>query len=216
MFDISSSNLLISVLVVLFAKQLINAVGKATLENIGWSAYCKVAPKLGDSKFIALEQKNGELAKVSKERKSISAQDEYARWTKLNRQSDKLTGEINKLKEETSASRSYISKYIGYMILVTTTLPIWFFRVWFRKAVLFYFPTGVLPHYVEWFLALPFITTGGVGLTIWMSAVNNVVSSVIFLVKFPFEKEVPFPSKEGGNEKSSINREEVSGTPAAN
>lgn len=216
MFDISSSNLLISVLVVLFAKQLINAVGKATLENIGWSAYCKVAPKLGDSKFIALEQKNGELAKVSKERKSISAQDEYARWTKLNRQSDKLTGEINKLKEETSASRSYISKYIGYMILVTTTLPIWFFRVWFRKTVLFYFPTGVLPHYVEWFLALPFITTGGVGLTIWMSAVNNVVSSVIFLVKFPFEKEVPFPSKEVGNEKSSINREEVSGTPAAN
>ena len=198
---------------VLFTKQLINAIGKASLENIGWLAYCKVAPKLGDSKFIELDQKNSELAKVSKERKSISAQDQYARWTKLNRQFDKLTGEINKLKEETSASRGYISKYIGYMILATTTLPIWFFRVWYRKTVLFYFPTGVLPYYVEWFLALPFITTGGVGLTIWMSAVNNVVSSVIFLVKFPFEKEVPFPSKEVANEKSSINREK---TPAAN
>ncbi|CUM51024.1 Golgi to ER traffic protein 1 [Debaryomyces fabryi] len=215
MFDISPSNLLISVLVVLFAKQLINAIGKATLENIGWSAYCKVAPKLGDSKFIELDQKRSELAKVSKEKKSISAQDQYARWTKLNRQSDKLTVDINKLKEETSSSRSYINKYIGYAILVTTTLPIWFFRVWFRKAVLFYFPTGVLPYHVEWFLALPFITTGGVGLTIWMTAVNNVISSVIFLIKFPFEKEVPYPSQEVEKEKSSINREKVSGTPVA-
>lgn len=207
MFDLSPSNLLISVLVILFVKQFINSIGKSTLENIGWSAYCKVAPKLGDSKFIELDQKKSELVNVSKERNSISAQDQYARWTKLNRQFDKLTGEINKLKDETSASKSYVNKYIGYMILLTTTLPIWFFRMWFRKTVLFYFPTGVLPHYVEWFLALPFITTGGVGLTIWMSAVNNIISSLIFLVKFPFEKDVPFPSQEVGDKKMSGNAE---------
>lgn len=199
MFDINPSNLLICVFIILFIKQFINAVGKSTLENIGWMTYCKVAPTLGDSKFIELDERKRELMKVTKERKSISAQDQYAKWTKLNRQFDKVTGDVNKLNEETSAVRSYINKYIGYAIMIMTTLPIWFFRVWFRKTVLFYFPTGVLPYYLEWFLALPFITTGGVGLTIWMSAVNSVVSSVLFMAKFPFEKEVPLPSQETAN-----------------
>lgn len=193
MFDISASNLLISVFFVLVLKQLINGIGKAKLENMGWWAYSQVAPRLGDSKFVELEQKQREFARVTKERKSISAQDQYARWTKLNRQADKLKDEVAKLKEATTASKGSVGRIVGYGIMLTTTVPLWFFRVWYRKAVLFYFPAGVLPYHVEWFLALPFITTGGVGLTIWMMAVNNVLSCVEFLVKFPFEPAVPKP-----------------------
>lgn len=193
MLDIEPSNLLVVIFLVLCIKQLINAIGKSKLENIGWTIYCKVLPNVGNSKFRLLAAKQEELNKVAKERKSISAQDQYAKWTKLNRQFDKLNAELSELKQETTASKGQISKYIGYGIMCLTSLPIWFFRVWFRKAVLFYFPVGVLPHSFEWFLALPFITTGGVGLSVWMFASNKVISSLLFLVMFPFEKEIPAP-----------------------
>lgn len=203
MLDLHPFTLLVLVLVVLVLKNSVNAIGKSRVQDFGWSIYTWMAPKLGHKQFLELKGKRSELARVGKEKKSISAQDEYARWTKLNRQFDKLNGEISQLTESISANKTSISSMIGWAITIFTSLPIWFCRAWFRKSVLFYLPVGVLPHYLEWFLALPFFPTGSIGLTAWMFALNHVIGSVILLVSFPFEKPVDKPVKPEPTESST-------------
>lgn len=195
MLDFHPYTLVVVVAAVVIFKNLLGVVGKTTVQDYGWKLYLKLAPILGHSKLGELAQKQHELATIHRERKSISAQDEYAKWTKLNRQHDKLAAEILQLTEDISGDKASITRLVGIVLTVTTTLPIWFFRLFFRKSVLFYLPTGVLPYYLEWFLAVPFFPVGSVGLTIWMMAINNVFSSLAFLVSFPFETVVSKPEK---------------------
>ncbi|CCE78218.1 Piso0_000835 [Millerozyma farinosa CBS 7064] len=195
MLDISPYQLVIASLLVIFFKQIVGKVGKEVLEENGWRLYTTVGQRLGDAKLKELGNRRAELAKIDRERKSISAQDEYARWTKLNRRFDKLSGETEKLAESQKDRKAQLGRALGVALFATTSLPIWVFRIWFRKAVLFYFPAGTLPYALEYVLALPFVPTGGVGLTVWMFACNSVISSLLFMVCFPFQASVPPPAR---------------------
>ncbi|GBL50676.1 hypothetical_protein [Candidozyma auris] len=190
MLDLKPSSILVFVFVALLLKTIVNAIGKAKIESYVWNLYTNVASK---SEFVELKQKREQLIEINKQRKSISAQDEYAKWTKLNRQFDKVNSEVAALTEAVSSEKLKLTKAIGVAISLCTAAPIWFSRVWYRKAILFYFPQGVLPHYLEWVLALPFITTGGVGLTIWMMAVNWVLDGIAQIVSFYLSPSVPKP-----------------------
>ena len=44
------------------------------------------------------------------DRKEPSAQDEYAKWTKLNRQADKLSAELQKLNQEIQQQNHLLTK----------------------------------------------------------------------------------------------------------
>lgn len=189
MLDLKPSSILVFVFVALLLKTIVNAIGKAKIESYVWNLYINVASK---SEFVELKQKREQLIEINKQRKSISAQDEYAKWTKLNRQFDKVNSEVAALTEAVSSEKLKLTKAIGVAISLCTAAPIWFSRVWYRKAILFYFPQGVLPHYLEWVLALPFITTG-VGLTIWMMAVNWVLGGIAQIVLFYLSPLVPKP-----------------------
>lgn len=194
-FDMHPFTLLVCVLMTLTVKQVVNAIGKKQLETFLWLVYCKIAPKFGHTKLNTIANKKQQAFEINKSRKAISAQDEYAKWTKLNRQFDKLTDEINKLNDQVTGEKAQVSKLLGLVITALTTIPIWFFRVWFRKSVLFYIPAGLFPYPIERLLALPFVPVGGIGLTVWMFASNSVISSIIFLIKFPFETPVEKPIK---------------------
>lgn len=185
--------LLLLVFVIQIVKQIISAVGKQSIESISWVLYCRVAPKFGHSKLASMSQKSSQLRTVAGERRAVSAQDQYAKWTKLNRQHDKLVAEIEQLQKEVDLDKAKVNTFTGYLIAILTSIPIWFFRVWYRSVVLFYFPPGILPRALEWSIALPFTVTGGVSLTVWMMAAGAVASSLTFLFMFPFEKAVPKP-----------------------
>lgn len=195
MFDLAPSSILTVVLIVLILKTFIAAIGKNTLLNQCWTVYSDLASRAGKPKFRELVKKRTELVQINKERKSISAQDQYAKWTKLNRNYDKLSAEVKDLVDQVSSEKAAVTKAVNTMVTVLTVAPIWFCRVWYRKAVLFYFPAGYLPHALEWFLALPFTVTGGVGLTIWMYAINSVLSSMVFLIGYLMEPAVAKPEK---------------------
>lgn len=194
MLELQASSVLVLILCVLAIKHLVAALGKPYFQNHAWNVYTTVASRAGHPKFVGLSEKRAELLRISKERKSISAQDEYARWTKLTRQVDKLLAEITEISNTMSSDKAQVARIVGYAITASTAAPIWFSRLWYRKVVLFYFPGKVLPGALEWFLALPFIVQGGVGLTVWMFAVNSVLLSVelliLFLVETPIEKPV--------------------------
>lgn len=198
MFDLLPQTVLAAILVVLVIKHTISISGKSALLNHVWNAYTVVASKAGHPKFAKLASTRAELVKINKERKSISAQDQYARWTKLNRQFDKLSTEVNSLADEVSSEKAAVTKATGLAIMAVTTAPIWFSRFFYRKMTLFYFTPGILPYPVEWCLALPFVKTGGVGLTVWMFAINSVLGSLDFLIRYFLD---PVPEKPVRTEK---------------
>ncbi|KAL6452654.1 GET1 Golgi to ER traffic protein 1 [Candida maltosa Xu316] len=200
MFDFHPYTILISIFIVLLLKQLVGHIGKSTIQEFIWLIYLKFASTEAIKTYNTKQQ---ELHEVNKQKRAISAQDEYAKWTKLNRQADKLTVEIQKLNEEIRQQKSSIDKFTNILLMVFTALPIWFARFFYRKTHLFYLGSGIFPKYVEWVLALPFLPTGAIGLTIWMFAANSVISNALFLVSFPFEKPVPKPVKEVKIEKSA-------------
>lgn len=195
-FDLHPFTLLISIFLVLVLKQAVNSIGKKNIETFAWRTYCQLAPKFGHSTLSKIAEKSREAADVNKQRKAISAQDQYAKWTKLNRQFDKLNAEVDSLNNELSQERATVVKVISQAITIATAVPIWFSRVWFRKSVLFYLPPGVFPYPLERLFGFPFVVLGGVGLTVWMFSVNSVISNIVFMVKFPFEKPVAKPVKQ--------------------
>lgn len=204
MLDLHPFTLLISLLIITILKKTIDIVGKKTLEDYVWYIYCKLAPIWGHSKLSEISSKSHEARQINLQRKSISAQDQYAKWTKLNRQFDKLTGEIETLNNQLSNEKSTVVKYLSTIISLTTVAPIYFARVWYRKSVLFYIPPGFFPYPIERIFALPFVTLGGVGLTVWMFSVGTVISSLVFLVKFPFETPVQKPEKKEVEKKEKV------------
>lgn len=188
--------LLVVVVGVLLLKQLVDFVGKPKIQELGWNLYLKLGSRFGLNKsFEEWSKKKDELRETNRQKKLISAQDQYAKWTKLNRQSDKLVAEIKTIEELINTDKAKVNWVISKFTLVLITLPLWFMRVWYRKNILFYLPTGVLPYTVEWFLALPFVPLGGIGLTIWMFSVNSVISSILFLISFVFSAKPEKPTK---------------------
>lgn len=196
LLNLSPSAVLVAIFLVLLLKTVTSAVGKSAILDWSWAVYTRLASKAGHAKFVALAEKRHELLRVNAQRKAISAQDQYAKWTKLNRQFDKLNAEVAALVEGVSAERLSVTKATGFALTAATAAPVWFARFWYRKQVLFYFPQGVWPYPVEWLLALPFTATGGLGLTVWMFAVNSLLSSLTFLVKYYSEPAVENPEEE--------------------
>lgn len=201
--DLLPATILAFIFTVLLAKHAVAAVGKSSLVDSVWGFYTWLASRMGHPKFRELALKRQELVKVNRERKAISAQDQYAKWTKLNRAFDKLSGEVNALAEDVSSEKASISKLVNLTLTIFTTAPIWFSRYWYRKVVLLYFPAGVFPYPVEWVLALPFMATGGLGLTVWMFAVNSVLSSLTSLIKYALEPVVEKPEPSVGSKPSA-------------
>lgn len=195
MFDLAPTSVLFLLLVVLILQNVISAIGKSTLSNHCWNLYSTVASRAGKAKFVELSKKRSELVQINKDRKSISAQDQYAKWTKLNRNFDRVSADIKTLVEEVSSEKATVNKAVNMALSILTVAPVWFCRVWYRKTVLFYFPKGYFPHAMEWVLALPFTVTGGVGLTVWMYALNSFLSSIIFLIGYLIEPAVKKPVK---------------------
>lgn len=193
--DISGYTILVLIFSILVTKGIVDLVGKPALHQLAWQLYLLVGPKLGLSKVLQdYGEKRKELWETNREKRSISAQDQYAKWTKLNRKCDKLNAEIKTLDELIAKDQAKVNMVVNQLIMVFLTVPVWFFRVWYRKNVLFYLPNGVLPRVVEWVMALPFFAVGAVGLTMWMQCVNQVVALVLFMVKFLlFDQKVDKP-----------------------
>ncbi|RKP29256.1 Golgi to ER traffic protein 1 [Metschnikowia bicuspidata] len=199
MLDLTPTSVLLLLLVTIAVQTAVTAIGKSALLNQIWSVYFYIASSAGKPKFVEHTRKRAELVQINQERKSISAQDQYARWTKLNRSFDRLSSEIKELSSLVSSEKASVEKAVNTAVLVCTTAPIWLCRIWFRKTVVFYFPPGYLPHAVEWFLSFPFTVTGGVGVSLWIWCVNSALNSIVFLLLYLIEPVVPRPQKETEN-----------------
>lgn len=195
MFNISASTLLLGVAVFLVLKKIIDSIGRNRIETVAWEAYCLVASKLGEARIKEFLNKKQQLILVRKEKSHISAQDEYARWTKLNRRTDQLKQEVEQLEKEIGLERKQVANWVGWALTFCVTLPMWVLRLGFGRRTLFFLPKGVFPYAIERVLAFPFGTLGGIGVSIWIMALNSVLSSITFALITMLEKPVPPPEE---------------------
>lgn len=185
MLELAPYTLLVLVSVILSFELVILLVGKTKIQDLIWNAYsiCAQHLQLGES-FREYASTRAELKLVNLEKKLISAQDQYAKWTRLQRKADALLSKLKQYEAHISSYKGQVLRVVSVAITCTTTVPIWFFRFWFRKLEIMFLPAGVFPKPVEWLLALPFMQTGTVGLMVWIFAVKSVLESMILIVEF--------------------------------
>ncbi|QLL32931.1 hypothetical protein HG536_0D04530 [Torulaspora globosa] len=154
--------------------------------------------------------------------RSISAQDDYARWTKNNRKLTLLEKELQSLKEELGRASAQNKQLLGRLRLLSLTLPFLALKLWKGKHVVYYLPRAELfPKVVSgvwsqgWFYValLPLrllkrqsigaasVTDVGVSLGIWLWALQRVIDTFEFLIKqLLLAPVVLHPPSSGGKE----------------
>lgn len=92
--------------------------------------------------FPPLSAKLKEQTSLIETNNSISAQDNYAQWTKNNRKLDKLKQEISELKENLlQFNRNKISQW-NKLTKIGITLPFILFKLWKGKQIVYVLPSN--------------------------------------------------------------------------
>lgn len=87
------------------------------------------------------------------EKNKISPQDQYAKWTKLNRSIEKNEKELSSLKVQISNNLNNLDKFIKNSSLLLT-LSIFITRIYFRNEKIYFIPLNFVPKLVEIILSL--------------------------------------------------------------
>ncbi|SJM87746.1 probable Golgi to ER traffic protein 1 [Zygosaccharomyces bailii] len=154
---------------------------------------------------------------LQEENRSLSAQDNYARWTKNNRKLSELDKQLAKLREELQMSTASSRKFFSNAKLLGLTVPFWIVKIWKRGHIVYSLPRADLfPKIVNGVWArgwlylvlapLNFLRKGsfvtadyvnvGVSLGIWIWALQKTVNTVEFLVQQLLLNDVVPPPKE--------------------
>ncbi|ODV98075.1 hypothetical protein PACTADRAFT_565 [Pachysolen tannophilus NRRL Y-2460] len=189
-----SSGLLLVVLGLLIIKNAISIVGKANVVEFLWAFYNGYLSR--DKEWIKLKNLKIDKIEIIKEKNSISPQDQYAKWTKLNRNLDKLSKEIELLESNLILKRSIFKNYISYFITAIIEIPLLFIRIFKRNQPMFYLPNGIFPKYVLWILKFPNANYNSVSLNVWIFFINTFINNLLGLIKYIFEQNHTNTEKE--------------------
>lgn len=134
----------------------------------------------------------------------VSAQDDYARWTKNNRRLTQLEKELNSLKQQFSDASGKNKHILGRLRLLTLTLPFLALKLWKGKHIVYNLPRpDVFPKFLSglwsqgWLylglaplrmlkgssISASNLTEVGVSLGIWIWALQRVIETIEFLVR---------------------------------
>lgn len=180
-------SLLLSILTLLIYSSLLSHFGKQNIIQSIWLIYLKYSsnPKLKQLNKLKTTKKA-----VFLEKSSISPQDQYAKWTKLNRKFDELNKSIDSLELEIVEFKQNFEKPISLLLSSIYWLPMVWFRIFNRKVGVFWLPNGGFPYYLEKLLSWPSAPIGSIGLSQWCFLINAFLSGVLFIIK-NFNVELP-------------------------
>jgi len=164
-------SLLITIFLLVFVTQLITWIGKSVLLDIIYGMYLRITLSPTAMRQRSLKS---EILSTKSELLKTSAQDQFAKWTKLRRSVDKGLADLEKLNAEAASSKSaFAMKFNTLLWLLTTGLQ---FAVgwWYRKQPVFFLPQGWLGP-LGWWLALPFAPAGSVSVGVWQIACRRLI-----------------------------------------
>lgn len=102
------------------------------------------------STFKTYREKLHEQKELTDINNSISAQDNYAKWTKNNRKLEKLSSELKELKEKMAVESRQLKKATGTIKLLTLKLPFLVLKLWKGKEIVYYLPSDKLfPFFIN-------------------------------------------------------------------
>jgi hypothetical protein len=128
----------------------------------------------------------------------VSAQDEFTKWAKLQRQQDKAMAEYQKLGMYTLATpthfgirnqsntplstdnslkthRATFQSTVSTLRWLGTQGLRFVLQFWFAKSPMFWLPAGWVPYYVEWILSFPRAPLGSVSINVWGIACASMI-----------------------------------------
>ncbi|SCV00583.1 LANO_0F07602g1_1 [Lachancea nothofagi CBS 11611] len=115
-------------------------------DNVIDAIWCKPgALKLGE-----LSRKRQDL---QRQQRSTSAQDEYAKWTKLNRQISQLDTQLTEAQAQLKQTRQVGEKALSRLRLILLTAPLLLLRFWKGKVAVYTLPQGMFPRMIETILS---------------------------------------------------------------
>lgn len=153
------------------------------------------------TKLQTLTVKRKEL---HREQQSVSAQDQYARWTKLNRQISQLDTEITNVTSQLVKQRQSGIQVLSRLRLLLFTIPLTVLKFWKGKLPVFSLPSDLFPHMLKgimsqgWAAAalgpIRYVLKGPVQVTemhiettvclaIWLGALTRVIDTTEFVVR---------------------------------
>ena len=138
--------------------------------------------------------------RLKRELAATSAQDQFAKWAKLQRQYDKALAEHDKKcmlgfpsmrtligykadRDLTTAQslqtfKTSFESTVSVIRWLSTNGLRFFLQFWYAKQPIFWLPRGWVPGYVEWALALPRAQTGSISIQVWGIACASVIQIV--------------------------------------
>lgn len=173
-------SLLLSVLILLLYNAILAHFGKDNIIQSLWLIYLKLSqnPQIKHLNELKTQQRSTYIEKTA-----LSPQDQYAKWTKLNRKHDELGKKIESLEVDIMGFKSSFDKKCKLIINIIYWVPMIYFRAVHRKTPVFWLPIGLFPYYLEKLLSWPSAPIGALGLTQWIFLLNSLLGGVRFIIK---------------------------------
>lgn len=169
-------NLLVFTLIITLLQNVVKAIGQNVIIELVWNVFIKISSNPTLQKLNHLKQ---DQLQTYKQQQRISAQDEYAKWTKLNRKLDQLKKDIDETSTQISSQRTKFNGTLNTVFYIILKLPILFISIWYRSTPVYYLPLGILPGWLVWFLRFPSAPPNSIGITVWCFSINTICDTLI-------------------------------------
>lgn len=124
---------------------------------------------------------------LKRELGNTSAQDNFGKWAKLDRQHNKAMAEYQKLGANTrifkkcqandpcvdgslKTHQATFNSAVKTLRWLGTQGLRFVLQFWFSKSPMFWLPAGWVPYYVEWILSFPRAPLGSISIQVWTAA----------------------------------------------
>lgn len=126
---------------------------------------------------------------LQEENHSISAQNNYAKWTKNNRKLDKLASDLKQLKSQIHEQSAKSQQLLKTLKLVGLTLPFFALKMWKGKEIVYYLPTNkMFPHLFNGTWHQGWLFVAMYPLDFALKQINNVYDVTFIASKVPVYK----------------------------
>lgn len=164
-------SLILAIFALVFVTQLISWIGQGVLSELAYALYLRVFHSSTDAKLRQLKK---EVLAMKAELLKMSAQDQFAKWAKLQRSVDKGLADLEKLNSDVTSTKAAFSMKFNTAIWLLTTGVQFFVGWWYRKSAVFYLPPGWFGP-LEWWLSFPFAPAGSVSVGVWQMSCKRVI-----------------------------------------
>lgn len=154
---------------------IISLLDKSTVNKWISTIFIKKSPQLDSLNALINQRREIEI-----ERNKLSAQDNYARWTKLNRRLDKLDIEIQSISSQIKSSNVTSTATISTIVTILLSSPQWILRLFYAKTAVMHLISGIntFPKPFSLILRFPWGKYNTVGAVFWAAAIDIVLTAI--------------------------------------